>query len=42
MSEELGEKISISEWLVIMCNVVGRVETGDRYFLATSKLPTLD
>lgn len=42
VSEELGEDISITEWLVIMCTVVGRMETGDRYFLATSKLPTLD
>jgi hypothetical protein len=33
VQDELGEPINVGKWLVTMSSYVGRVETGDDYFL---------
>lgn len=42
VSEELGEDIDLSDWLVIMSTFVGRVETGPDFFRVTSEMSDLD
>ena len=38
VADELGEEISLSEWLVIMSSFVGRVETEPDSFRVTSEM----
>ncbi len=38
VGEELGEEISLSEWLVVMSSFVGRVETEPDLFLVTTEM----
>jgi len=42
VGEELGEPISLSEWLVIMSSFVGRVETEPDTFRVTSEMLQLE
>ena len=38
VGEELGEEISLSQWLVVMSSFVGRVETEPDSFFVTSEM----
>ncbi len=38
VGEELGEEISLSQWLVIMSSFVGRVETEPDRFRVTTEM----
>ncbi len=42
VGEELGEEISLSEWLVVMSSFVGRVETDPSWFRVTTEMLQLD
>ena len=42
VGEELGDSISLSEWLVVMSSFVGRVETDPSSFRVTTELLQLD
>ena len=42
VGEELGEEISLSEWLVVMSSFVGRVETEPYFFRVTSEMLQLE
>lgn len=42
VGEELGEPISLSEWLVIMSSFVGRVETEPDAFRVTTEMLQLE
>jgi hypothetical protein len=42
VGEELGEEISLSEWLVVMSTFVGRVETEPDSFRVTSEMLQLE
>ena len=42
VSEELGERIELSEWLVVMSTFVGRVDTGPSTFRVTSEMADLE
>lgn len=42
VSEELGEKLSLGDWLVIMSSFVGRVMTDPMTFRVTSHLTDLE
>ena len=41
-TEELGDAISLSQWLVVMSSFVGRVETDPSSFRVTTELLQLD
>lgn len=38
VSEELGESITLSQWLVIMSSYIGRVTPDDTHFRVTSDM----
>lgn len=38
VAEELGEKLTMSQWLVTMSSYVGRAGVDDRYFRVTSDM----
>ena len=38
VSEELGDELSLSDWLVIMVTFVGRIETTPDQFRVTSEM----
>lgn len=42
VGEELGEPITLSEWLVIMSTFVGRVVTEPSFFRVTSDVTGID
>lgn len=42
VSEELGEPVSLGQWLVTMSSFVGRAAPGADYFRVTSRMVGLD
>ena len=42
VGEELGEDISLSQWLVVMSSFVGRVETDPSWFRVTTEMLQLE
>ena len=41
VSDELGEPVSLSRWLVVMSSYVGRIETGEDYFTVLTGMPEM-
>lgn len=39
VEQELGEPIILTKWLVVMSSYVGRIETGEDYFIVTADMP---
>ena len=42
VSQELGRRIELSQWLVVMSSFVGRAAPGPDYFRVTSKMVELE